>query len=169
MTTVTTNLHQRTWACKSHGVFPPTSRQRVLSGMSRRDWQDVCPRVAQQQAGVLAAGPLRPAHVHLLLTMPPQHRVASLVGLLNGHSSRGIAQHSANTPRHCAGQQCWARGALVSTVGGHEQVGRASSEHQAKVARRLDDLLNRASVPLTASSGSKTNSHYLMTNGACSS
>ena len=159
MTTVTTNLHHRTWAGQSHGVFPPTSRKKVLSGMSRRDWTDVVPRVAQQQAGVLAAGPLRPAHVHLRLPMPPQHRVASLVGLLNGQSSRGIAQHSANTPRHCAGQQCWARGSLVSTVGVHEQVVRASSETQAKAERRLDDLLNRSSVPLTASSGSKTNSH----------
>ena len=57
MTTVTTNLHQRTWAGQSQGVFPPTSRQNVLSGMSRRDWQDVVPRVAQQQAGRARSGP----------------------------------------------------------------------------------------------------------------
>jgi putative transposase len=106
--------------------------------------QDVFQRLAKQKEGVSDEGALLPDHVQRLITLPPHHSVARIVGFLQGKSSIWLAQHMANKPRHLAGQTFWARGYFVSTVGIHEKVVRASSEHQETEDRRLDDLVNRA-------------------------
>jgi putative transposase len=144
MTTVTNNLNHSTWECKYHGVFTPKYRKKVLSGMSRRDLKGVCHRVAKQKECVIEEGALLPDHVHMLLTIPPKHSVASLVGFLQGKSSIWIAQNIANKQRNFAGHKFWARGSFVSTVGVNEQVVRAYIENQEKEDRRLDDLFNRS-------------------------
>ena len=102
----------------------------------------------------MKAGALRPDPVPRRIGLPPQHRVASLGGLLQGKSAIGVAQHMANKQRTVVGPKLWARGSFVSTVGLNEQVIRASSEHQEKADKRLDALLDREERTLTASSGS---------------
>jgi putative transposase len=144
MPTVTHNLHHSPWECKYQVVFPPQYRQKVLSGMSRRDLQDGLHRLATQTEGVLAEGALLPAHVHRRITMPPQHRVASMWGFRKGKSSIWIAQTIANKQRNFAGHKFWARGSVVSTVGVKEKVVRAYSENPEKEERRLADLLTRS-------------------------
>ena len=112
--------------------------------MIRRDLQDVFHRLAKQKECVIEKGTLMPDHVHMLITIPPKHSVASILGFLKGQSSIWIAQNIANKQRNFAGHQFWARGYFVSTVGVNEKVVRASIETQEKEARRLDDLFNRS-------------------------
>ena len=44
MSTDTKHLNHSTWECPYHGVFTPKYRQKVLSGMIRRDLKDVLHR-----------------------------------------------------------------------------------------------------------------------------
>ena len=96
----------------------------------------------------------------MLIAIPPKHRVSNILGFLKGKSSIWLAQNIANKPRNFAGHQFWSRGYFVSTGGANEKVIRAYIEHQEKEDKRLDDLFDRSEVTLTASSGSKTNSHF---------
>jgi putative transposase len=112
--------------------------------MIRRDLKDVFHRLAKQKACVIAEGALLPDHVHMLITIPPQHSGASILGFLQGKRSIGIAQNIANKQRNFAGHKFWARGYFVSTVGVNEKVVRAYIENQEKEDRRLDDLFNRS-------------------------
>jgi putative transposase len=126
-----------------HVVFTPKYRKKALYGMIRRDLRDVFHRLAKQKECVIAEGSLMPDHVHMLIAIPPNHSVSSLLGVLKGTSSLWIAQNIANKSRNVAGPKFWARGSFVSTVGAHEQVIRAYIENQEKEDKRLDDLFNR--------------------------
>ena len=58
-----------------------------------------------------------PDHVHMCIEIPPKHVVASVIGYLKGKSAIAIARQFAGRNRNFAGEQCWARGYAVSTVG----------------------------------------------------
>ncbi len=143
MTTVPNHLTQSTWECKSHVVFTPKYRKKVLYGMLRRDLKAVFHRLAKQKEGVIEAGQLRPDHVPMLIAIPPKHSVASILGFLKGKSSIWIAQNIANKQRNFVGHKFWARGYFVSTVGADEQVVKASIQNQEKEDKRMDDLFDR--------------------------
>ena len=143
MSTDTKNLHQSTWDCQYHVVFTPKYRKKALYGMIRRDLKDVFHRLAKQKECVIEEGHLMPDHVHMLVAIPPKHRVSSIVGFLKGKSSIWIAQNIANKQRNFAGHTFWARGYVVSTVGVNANVSRAYIQHQEKEDKRLDDLFDR--------------------------
>ena len=88
-------------------------------------------------------GALMPAHVHRLICIPPKHSVASILGFLQGKSSRWVAQNIANKQRNFVGHKFWARGYLVATVGINEKVIRAYIANPEKEDKRLDDLFDR--------------------------
>ncbi len=84
-----------------------------------------------------------PAHVHLLLALPPKHSGAHIVGGLKGKSSIWLAQNGAKKPRNFVGHKFWASGSFVSTVGAEEQGIKTDSPNQAREDPRIDDLFNR--------------------------
>ena len=55
-------------------------------------------------------------HVHMCIAIPPKHPVASVVGFLKGKSAIAIAR-LCGKERNFTGEQFWARGYAVSTVG----------------------------------------------------
>ena len=71
MTTVPNHLTRSTWECKYHVVFTPQDRKKVLYGMIRRELKGVFHRLAKQKECVIEAGYLLPAHVHMLISIPP--------------------------------------------------------------------------------------------------
>jgi putative transposase len=143
MTTVTNTLNHSTWDCKYHVVFTPKYRKKVLYGMIRRDLREVFHRLAKQKECTIESGHLMPAHVHMLIAIPPKHSVATIVGCLKGKSSIWIAQNVANKQRNFVGHKFWARSYFVSTVGANEQVIRAYIENQEQEDKRLPDLFDR--------------------------
>jgi REP-associated tyrosine transposase len=54
-----------------------------------------------------------PDHVHLLISIPPKHAVASIVGFLKGKSSIWVAQNIATKKQNFVGHKFWARGYYV--------------------------------------------------------
>jgi len=65
---------------------------------------------------------LLPDHVHMCIEIPPKHAVASVIGFLKGKSAIAIARQFRGKQRHFEGENFWARGYAVSTVGFEEAV-----------------------------------------------
>ena len=57
-----------------------------------------------------------PDQVHICITPPPKHPVASVIGFLKGKSANAIAR-MCGKERNFSGEHFWARGYAVSTVG----------------------------------------------------
>ena len=81
-----------------------------------------------------------PDHVHILISIPPKHSVASVIGFLKGKSSIWIAQNVERKARNFLGHKFWARGYFVSTVGRDEEKIRAYIKNQEMADQQLDQL-----------------------------
>src|SRR5678815_3418797 len=72
--------------------------------------------LARQKECQILEGHLMPDHVHMCITIPPKHPVASVIGFLKGKSAIAIAR-LCGKERNFSGEHFWARGYAVSTVG----------------------------------------------------
>ena len=139
----TNHLNHSTWECKYHVVFTPKYRRKELYGYLRSELRDVLHRLSRQKDSEIVKEHLMPDHVHMLLSIPPKHSVAHVIGFMKGKSSIWIAQNIKNRRRNFAGHKFWARGYFVSTVGADERTVRNYIQTQEKQDKRLDDLFNR--------------------------
>jgi len=60
-------------------------------------------------------------HVHMLLSIPPKLAVSNVVGYIKGKSAIYLARTYGERKRNFVGQNFWARGYFVSTVGRDEK------------------------------------------------
>ena len=79
-----------------------------------------------------------PDHVHMMISIPPKHAISQVIGYIKGKSVIHISRTYVGRERNYAGQNFWARGYFVSTVGRDEQVIRAYIRHQEQEDRRID-------------------------------
>jgi hypothetical protein len=86
-------------------------------------------------------------HVHILISIPPKYAVAQVVGFIKGKSAIHIASTYLGRRRNFLGQNFWARGYFVSTVGKDETTVRQYIKKQEKEDRRLDQLTPREFNP----------------------
>lgn len=93
----------------------------------------------QKESKVLE-GHLRPAHVHMLVSIPPKYAISQVVGFIKGKSAIHIARSCAGRRKNFTGQHFWARGYYVSTVGADEEVIRQYIRRQEEKDRQLDQL-----------------------------
>jgi putative transposase len=77
-------------------------------------------------------------HVHMLLSIPPKYSVAQVRGFLKGKMAIHIARVYGGRRRSFVGQQFWARGYWVSTVGRDEVAVRRYIREQEAEDRRLN-------------------------------
>ena len=73
--------------------------------------------LARHQDVEMIEGHLRPDHVHLCLRIAPKYAVSNVVGYLKGKSAMMIARFFVGKERNFTGENFWARGYFVSTVG----------------------------------------------------
>ena len=83
-----------------------------------------------------------PDHVHMLISIPPKHKVSAVVGFIKGKSAIWIARHCEGRGRNFTGQSFWARGYYVSTVGRDEKLIREYIRNQEEQDRRDDGQMN---------------------------
>lgn len=81
-----------------------------------------------------------PDHVHILLSVPPKYSLAQVVGFIKGKSAIQIARNFGGRKRNFSGQNFWARGYFVSTVGKDERTVREYIKKQEKEDRSIDQL-----------------------------
>ena len=115
-------LQHTTWDCKYHVVFIPKYRKKALFGQLRQRLGPVLHDLAARQDSKIEIGHMMVDHVHLLLSIPPKHSVAQVVGFMKGKSAIWIARNIDGRGRNFTGAHFWARGYFVSTVGRDEEL-----------------------------------------------
>jgi putative transposase len=73
--------------------------------------------LARQKECRIVEGHLLPDHVHMCIEIPPKYAVSSVIGFLKGKSAIAIARQFRGKQRNFNGENFWARGYAVSTVG----------------------------------------------------
>jgi len=135
-------LSHTTWECKYHLIWIPKYRKKVLYGQLRKYFGEVFRELALQMESNIIEGHLMGDHVHLLISIPPKYAVSQVVGYIKGKSAIHIARTYAGKRRNFTGQNFWARGYFVSTVGRDEQTVNVESHDnppriQPKIPRTL--------------------------------
>ena len=130
-------LKHTTWECKYHVVFITKCRKETLYGQIRRELGPVFRELARQKECEIIEGHLMPDHVHMLISIPPKYSVGQVLGFLKGKTAIHIARVYAGRRRSFVGQQFWARGYWVSTVGRDEVAVRRYIQEQEKEDQRL--------------------------------
>jgi putative transposase len=134
------SLKHTKWECKYHVVFIPKCRRKTLYEQLRRHLGEVFHRLAVQKESKILEGRLIVDHVHMLISIPPKHAVAHVVGYLKGKSAIHIARTFGGRARNFTGEHFWARGYYVSTVGGDEKAIREYIKKQQEEDRRIDQM-----------------------------
>jgi putative transposase len=134
------SLNHTKWDCKFHVVFIPKCRRKVLYGELRKYLGEVFKGLAAQKESRIEEGHLMPDHVHMLISIPPKHAVANVVGFIKGKSTIHSARTYGERKRNFVGQHFWARGYFVATVGRDEAVIREYIKKQELEDKRLDQL-----------------------------
>ena len=78
--------------------------------------------------------------MHILFSIPPKYAVSEVVGYIKGKSAIHMARVYGERKQNFAGQQFWARGYFVSTVGRDETAIREYIRNQDVEDKRLDRL-----------------------------
>ncbi len=133
-------LKHTTWECKYQVVFISKCRKKTLFGQIRRELGPVFRELARQKESEILEGHLMPDHVHMLISIPPKYSVGQVMGYITGKSAIHIARVYAGRRRSFVGQQFWARGYWVSTVGRDEVAVRRYIQEQEKEDQRVDQL-----------------------------
>jgi putative transposase len=79
-------------------------------------------------------------HVHILISIPPKYAVSQVIGFIKGKSAIHLARVYGERKRNFVGQNFWARGYFVSTVGRDEEVVREYIRKQEKEDERFEQL-----------------------------
>ena len=110
-------LSHSKWDCKYHLVFVPKFRKKKLYGEIRSFLGPVFHELAGQKRCNILEGHMVQDHVHMLIQVPPKYGVLEIVGYIKGKSAIAIARQFSGRKRNFNGENFWARGYAVSTVG----------------------------------------------------
>ena len=106
----------------------------------RQNWGEVFRRLAAQKESEIEEGHLRSDPVHMMIAIPPKYAVSQVVGFIKGKSAIHLARVYGERKRNFAGQNFWARGFWVSTVGRDEAVIREYIRKQEQEDKRLEQM-----------------------------
>jgi putative transposase len=134
------SLSHTKWDCKYHVVFIPKRRKKQIFGALRRHLGQIFHELAGHKDSQVVEGYLMSDHVHMCLSIPPKCAVANVVGYIKGKSAIQIARRFAGRQRNFTGENFWARGYFVSTVGLDEAMVRAYIRNQEQEDERYDQL-----------------------------
>ena len=134
------SLSHTKWECKYHVVFIPKCRRKTLYENLKRHLGEVFHKLAQQKESRIEEGHLMSDHVHMLISIRPKYAVSQVVGFIKGKSAIHLARVYGERKRSFVGQNFWARGYFVSTVGRDEAVIREYIKHQEQEDKRLEQI-----------------------------
>lgn len=110
------SLSHTRWDCKYHIVFIPKCRKKKIYGEIRRDLGGIFHDLVRRVECKIEEGHLMSDHVHMLLVVPPKKSISEVMGYIKGKSAIAIARLYGRK-RNFTGENFWARGYYVSTVG----------------------------------------------------
>ena len=116
----------------------PKHRRKKLYGQLRQYLGQVFKDPAHARESEVLEGHMMADHVHMLISIPPKYAVPQVIGFSKGKSAIQIARNYLGHRRNFTGQQFWARGYHVSTVGRDEQAVREYIKAQEVEIRSLE-------------------------------
>jgi putative transposase len=134
------SLSHTKWECKYHVVFIPKYRRKALYLELRQHLGKIFHELAQQKECRIEEGHLCADHLHMLISIPPKYSVSQVVGFIKGKSAIAIARMYLGRRKNFSGQNFWARGYYVSTVGRDEAVVRVYIQNQEQEEQRLEQI-----------------------------
>jgi len=111
------SLSHSKWECKYHIVFVPKYRKKILYGKIKEFLKKTFHELARQKGCEIIGGHLVQDHVHMILSIPPKYSISEIIGYIKGKSAIGIAREFGGRKRNFNGENFWARGYAVSTIG----------------------------------------------------
>ncbi len=132
------SLSHTRWDCKYHVVFIPKKRKKIIYGSLRNYLGEILHELAKYKGIEILEGHLMRDHVHMCLSVPPKYAVSNVVGYLKGKSAIAIARRFRGKQRNFTGENFWARGYFVSTVGLDEHMIREYIKHQEENDEKYD-------------------------------
>ena len=115
------SLSHSKWDCKYHVVFVPQGRRAALYGHIRPPLGTIFHALARQKECEILEGQVMADHVQMMIQIPPTYAVSAVIGFLKGKSALAIARQCSGRQRNFNGENFWARGYAVSTVGFTEE------------------------------------------------
>ena len=100
-----------------HLVWSTKYRYRVLQGAIRERIRDIIRQVCSEMGVHIVKGVLARDHVHMLLSVPPQLAIATVMQRIKGRSSRRIQMEFPELRKRYWGKRFWARGYFSATSG----------------------------------------------------
>lgn len=98
-------------------AFTPKYKRKVIFNQYREDLRDIIKQLCNYKGVEIIEGHIMPAHVHLLLSIPPKYSVSNIMGYLKGKSALMMFDRHANLKYKFGNRHFWAEGFYVSTVG----------------------------------------------------
>ena len=133
-------LQHTAWECKYHVVFIAKYRRKKLFGNIRQDLGVLLKELARQKGATIEEGHIMPDHIHMLISIPPKLPVSNVIGYIKGKSAIYIARKYGGKKRNYAGENFWARGYFVTTVGRDEELIRQYIRQQEDADKNLDQI-----------------------------
>ena len=130
--------HSR-YDCKYHVVFVPKFRKKTLYGKIRQYLKGVFHELAKQKGCEIISGHMAGDHVHMCILIPPKYAVSEVIGYLKGKSAIAVARQFGGRQRNFSGENLWARGYAVSTVGFELAKVKEYIAHQEKVESEQEE------------------------------
>lgn len=119
------------WNCKYHIVFAPKYRRQVFYKQKRAEVGKILRQLCEWKHLELIEAEVCPDHIHMLLSIPPKHSVASIMGYLKGKSSLMIYERWKEMQYKYKNREFWCRGYYVDTVG----------KNKARIAQYIQEQL----------------------------
>jgi putative transposase len=120
----------------------PKYRYKVVVGEIRERLRNILTELCEWQEITILEGAIKDDHVHMYLSVPPEHSPSHVMKILKGKSAEYLAREFPELAKKYWGMHIWARGYCVSTVGLNEEaireyVRRQQEEEVKEEQRRL--------------------------------
>jgi putative transposase len=102
---------------KYHLVWITKYRKSVLRGEIALRLRELVRQTCTTLDVQIMSGHVSPDHVHLLVSVPPNVAVSTLVQRLKGRSRRRMLEEFGELSRQCWGRHLWARGYFAVSTG----------------------------------------------------
>ncbi|HCC36803.1 MAG TPA: IS200/IS605 family transposase [Treponema sp.] len=133
-------LTHSVWERKYHLVWIPKCRRKRLYGGIAKYLGRIFHELARQRESKILEGHICPDHIHMLIEIPPKYAVSAVEGYIKGKSAIMIARTYLGKRQNFSGQNFWARGYYVSTVGRAEAAIKKYIQEQEAEDKRQEQL-----------------------------
>ena len=105
------------YQCHYHFVFIPKYRKPVLRGEVGLRLRELIREICRSMEIDIIQGHVRPDHVHLLLSAPPNIAPSRIMQAIKGKTSHHLMSEFRRIAKEFWGRHLWARGYFVATSG----------------------------------------------------